>query len=196
MGMGMGGGRQVEQFEWRGRGGNAADAPPGRVATVRARPPRPAGAGRVSIDEAVRAPGIAAATVRRSRAVEDAAPRLRAVSSGGSPTLAAPVERVVPAVPAASVEPPLWCGLAVVAQQLAAANASQARARHALERENRRLVAELEDAAVLLALHAKARVRAGRRARWLVCGLSLVVAALAALLLVLVPLAVMGRPGA
>jgi hypothetical protein len=93
--------------------------------------------------------------------------------------------------------------MATLAQQFAAANARQARAQHVLEREqdrlvreNTRLAADLEAAAGALATQAEGHVRASQRTRWLVYGLSFLVAALGGLLLVLGPLATIGRLGA
>lgn len=122
--------------------------------------------------------------------------------SVGSPDAESPVERVVSAAPAATEGLALWWTMATLAQQLARANASQAAARHVLEREcdrlvreNGRLVAELEEVAAALASQAEEHARDSRRARWTTYGLSLVVAGLGALLLVLGPLASVGRLG-
>ena len=137
------------------------------------------------------------------RAAADGGAPLCVLPSGDAPSAEPPVERVVYAGPAMAGGLALWCTMATLAQQLAAANASQACARHALERnqgrlvrENGRLVAELEDTALVLAIQAEDHARACRRATWLIYGLSLAVVALGALLLVLGPLAAGGRFGA
>ena len=210
MGDGAGIGRQAERVEWRGRRREArtvADSPGGVVAGL---PSHPTVVDRVSVGEAAQALDISAATVRRRiHTGELAAERVgRHGRTAWAVRLPAPsaepaVERVVHTAPAAAAGLALWCGMAALAQQLAKANASQARARHALGRENDRLVrengrlvAELEDAVAALASQAGEHARAGRRARWLVAGLSLAVVALGALLLVLGPLATVGRLGA
>ena len=199
--MGGQGAEQGGRRRARGRGGRDA-----------AWPPHPTAVDRVFDGGAARAPAISAAPEhivrhggRRGRGgappAEDPAPRLRVVPTGGRPA-APPVERVVPATPAPTGGLPLWCSMAAVAQQLAAATARQARARHGLERqtaklerENARLVAEVADATELLAIQAEEHARAARRAGRLIAGLSLAVAALGALLLVLGPLAAVGRLG-
>jgi hypothetical protein len=144
-------------------------------------------------------------TVRRVtvRAAADGEARLNVLRSEGAPSAEPPVDRVIHAAPATPRGLPLWCAMATLAQQFAAANARQARARHVLEgeqdrlvRENTRLAADLEAAAGALATQAEDHVRASQRTRWLVYGLSFLVAALGGLLLVLGPLATIGRLGA
>jgi hypothetical protein len=151
--------------------------------------------------------------LRRRIGASDRMPRLTVEQPGAewmvvlpsaNPPDAEPaVERVVSTAPAPSEGLALWCTMATLAQQLARANASQASVRHTLEREcgrligeNGRLVARLEEATAALASQAEEHARASRRARWIIYGLSLVVAGLGALLLVLGPLATVGRLGA
>jgi hypothetical protein len=216
MGEGAGIERQAQR-RWRRR----ADVRDVVVAV----PPAPRLVDRLSVDEAVHALDISAAPVRsRIRpgelkaervarrggtawavwplVVEDEAPHRQVVSPGGPPHAAPFVERVVHTAPAMAGGLAVWCSLAALAQQLAAANASQARARHRLEREHARLereharlVAEVEDAAEMLAIQAAEHARAARRAGRLIYSLSLMVVALGALLLMVGPLAAIGRLG-
>ncbi len=213
MGDGAGSGRGVEQAGWRRVRGGAGAVVERHDGGGTAWPPHPTAMDRVFGGGTALGLDISAATARsirhegatravRRSAGEDAAPRLRLVASDGLPAGALPVERAVRATPASTGGVALWCSMAAVAQQLAAANARQARARQGLERqnaqlerENARLVAEVEDAMEALAIQAEEHARAARRAGRLIAGLSLAVAALGPLLLVLGPLAAVGRLG-
>ena len=213
MGDGAGGGRGVEQAGWRRERGGAGAVVERRDGGGTAWPPHPTAMDRLFGAGIACGPDIPTATARsirhegatwpaRRSTGEDAAPRLRPVSSDGRPAAAPPVEWVVQVAPAPTGGVALWCSMAAMAQQLAAANARQARARQGLERqnaqlerENARLVAEVEDAMEALAIQAEEHARAARRAGRLIAGLSLAVAALGPVLLVLGPLAAVGRLG-
>ena len=203
-----GSGRRAERGVYRAARGRAVaerygGGPP-------AWPPSPAAADRAFSGGVTRAPDNSVTTehiIRRGgttwsvwRSTAEDVPRLRLVSSEGRSAAPPPIASVAPAAPAPTGGVALWCSMAAMAQQLAAANARQARARQALERqnaqlerENARLVAEVEDAAELLAHQAEEHAAVSRRTRWLISGLSLAVAALGALLLVLGPLAAVSR---
>ena len=182
-----------EEGAWPSRRARAvAECPETVVAAMQPPPPVP---GLVSMVGASRALDVSAATVRRRIrtgelaaervihrggtvwmvALPDAAsggPELRVLPSTSPPRAELPARQVVRTVPDAGGGLAIWCTLASLAEQLAA---------------------EAEHATAALAAQAAEHARANRRAGWLISGLALMVAGLGALLLVLGPLATIGR---